>query len=124
MEEETRCLWANPGIRCVIFGGEALKPGKIKPWKEKYPKTQFINMYGITETTVHVTYKEITAAEIEMNSACIGKPIPTLNTYVMDRYQRLLPIGIAGEICVGGEGVGRGYVNRPELAAEKFIKHP
>ncbi len=111
-------------IRYVIFGGEALKPLMLKEWRLKYPGTKLINMYGITETTVHVTYKEITAGEIEQNISNIGKPIPTLTTYVMDRKQRLLPIGAVGELYVGGDGVGRGYLNRPELTAEKFIPNP
>ncbi len=107
-------------LKYVIFGGEALKPGKIKEWKSRYPDTRLINMYGITETTVHVTYKEITAKEIEVNISNIGKPIPTLHVFVVARPLNLVPIGVPGELCVGGEGVGRGYLNRPELTAEKF----
>jgi len=111
-------------IRYVIFGGEALKPVMLKPWRNKYKDTKLINMYGITETTVHVTYKEITEQEIEMNVSNIGKPIPTLVTYVVDRNMKLLPPGIPGELLVGGAGVGRGYLNRPELTNEKFIENP
>ena len=81
-------------------------------------------MYGITETTVHVTYKEITEKEIDLNISNIGKPIPTLTTYIMDQKLRLLPIGAVGELCVGGDGVGRGYLNRPELTAERFVDNP
>ncbi len=81
-------------------------------------------MYGITETTVHVTYKEITDKEISSNISNIGKPIPTLTTYVMDKNMKLLPIGVPGELCVGGDGVGRGYLNRPELTAERFVTNP
>lgn len=111
-------------IRYVIFGGEALNPIKLKDWKEKYPTTQLINMYGITETTVHVTFKEITDHEIEHNISNIGKPIPTLTTYVMDANLKLLPIGVPGELCVGGDGVARGYLNRPELTEIKFLPNP
>jgi thioester reductase-like protein len=81
-------------------------------------------MYGITETTVHVTYKEITGEEINQNISNIGKPIPTLTTYIMDSAMRLLPIGVPGEICVGGEGVGRGYLGLPQLTKEKFVNNP
>ena len=81
-------------------------------------------MYGITETTVHVTYKEITDYEIEFNISNIGRPIPTLTTYIMDNHMGLLPVGVTGELCVGGEGVGRGYLNRPELTAERFVQNP
>lgn len=122
MDEELKKPGGELNLRYVIFGGEALKPTKLKEWKEKYPGTQLINMYGITETTVHATYKEITDREIKSNQSNIGKPIPTLTAYVMDKNQKLLPIGIAGELCVGGKGVCRGYLNKPELTREKFVK--
>ncbi|MCP5052159.1 MAG: AMP-binding protein, partial [bacterium] len=70
-------------LRYVIFGGEALKPVKLKEWAEKYPRVKLVNMFGITETTVHVTYKEIGPGEIQSNISNIGVPIPTLTTYVM-----------------------------------------
>jgi non-ribosomal peptide synthase protein (TIGR01720 family) len=105
----------------VIFGGEALNPGRLQEWQAAYPATQLINMYGITETTVHVTYKEITPGDIESAISNVGKPIPTLTVYLLDRYLKLVPPGAAGELCVGGDGVARGYLNRPELSAEKFI---
>jgi amino acid adenylation domain-containing protein/non-ribosomal peptide synthase protein (TIGR01720 family)/FkbM family methyltransferase len=111
-------------LRYVIFGGEALNPGKLKEWQEAYPAARLINMYGITETTVHVTLKEITAKEIEVQISNIGQVLPTLNAYVMDRTLRLLPFGIAGELCIGGHGVARGYLNRPELTGEKFVDNP
>ncbi len=116
----------NPNLRLkyVIFGGEALKPGMLKVWKSIYPNTKLINMYGITETTVHVTYKEITGVEIESNISNIGKPIPTSKTYIMDEKQNILPVGLAGELCVGGDGVARGYLNRDELTNIKFIENP
>ncbi len=114
----------NLCLRYIIFGGEALKPIMLKEYNEIYPMVKLVNMYGITETTVHVTYKEITKDDIKLNASNIGKPIPTLTTYVVDRNVKLLPIGVPGELCVGGEGVGRGYINRPELTDEKFIDNP
>ena len=80
-------------------------------------------MYGITETTVHVTFKEITDIEINAGISNIGKPIPTLTAYIMDKNMKLLPIGVPGELCVGGAGVGRGYLHNKELTEEKFIKN-
>jgi len=111
-------------IRYIIFGGEALKPANLKGWRERYPETRLINMYGITETTVHVTYKEITEREIRFNSGNIGKAIPTLNCYIMDNNLHLLPTGVPGELCIGGKGVGKGYLNRVELTKEKFVENP
>ncbi|MBR2564034.1 MAG: amino acid adenylation domain-containing protein, partial [Paenibacillus sp.] len=114
----------NLQIRNVIFGGEALSPLLLKGFKTKYPETKLINMYGITETTVHVTYKEITWVEIEAAKSNIGKPIPTLSVYVLDENRRPVPIGVAGEMYVAGEGLARGYLNRPDLTAEKFVDSP
>jgi amino acid adenylation domain-containing protein/non-ribosomal peptide synthase protein (TIGR01720 family) len=111
-------------LRYVIFGGESLRPGKLKNWLKKYPETKLINMYGITETTVHVTFKEITPLEIDQNVSNIGRPLPTLTAYIMDQQLKLQPIGVAGELCVGGAGVGRGYFKQPQLTAEKFILNP
>ncbi len=111
-------------IRYVTFGGEALKPGLLREWHHKYPKVKLINMYGITETTVHVTFKEIGDYEIEHNISNIGRPIPTLRTYIMDPSLKLLPVGVPGEICVGGDGVARGYLGLKEKTAERFVPNP
>ncbi len=114
----------NYVLRYVIFGGEALMPLKLKEWHERYPDVKLINMYGITETTVHVTYKEIGDYEIEHNISNIGKPIPTLTAYVVDRDLNLAAPGVAGELCVGGDGVCRGYLDREDLTNEKFVESP
>ncbi len=124
INEEMQFSDRELNLRYIIFGGETLKPAMLKDWRVKYPNTKLINMYGITETTVHVTFKEITEDEIELNLSNIGKPIPTLTTYIMDQHLRVQPIGIPGELCVGGEGVGRGYLNKPDLTAVKFCKNP
>ncbi|MFC0516356.1 amino acid adenylation domain-containing protein, partial [Mucilaginibacter angelicae] len=111
-------------LRYVIFGGEALSAPMLSEWYKRYPEIQLVNMYGITETTVHVTYKSIGWSEIASNSAGIGVPIPTLSCYVLDERQQLQPLGVPGELYVGGAGVARGYLNREELSAEKFIASP
>ncbi|HBP38288.1 MAG TPA: non-ribosomal peptide synthetase [Clostridiales bacterium] len=111
-------------LRTVIFGGEALKPVLLKPFRERYADTKLINMYGITETTVHVTYLDLSEDDIEKNICNVGRPIPTNRVYILDKHLNPLPIGIPGEICVGGAGVGRGYLNNPELTAEKFVPDP
>jgi amino acid adenylation domain-containing protein/non-ribosomal peptide synthase protein (TIGR01720 family) len=107
-------------LRYVIFGGDVLNPAKLNQWKEKYRETALINMFGITETTVHVTFKKLEDEDTRLNISNIGRPLPTLNTYVMDNGLNLVPIRTAGEICVEGEGVGRGYLNRPGLTQKKF----
>ncbi|MFY0632140.1 MAG: AMP-binding protein, partial [Flavobacteriaceae bacterium] len=111
-------------VRYVIFGGEALSPSMLKGWKERYDQTRFINMYGITETTVHVTYKEIGAEEILSNVSNIGVPIPTLGCFILDDSMNLLPRGIKGELYVIGSGLARGYLNLPELTEARFPKNP
>ncbi|MEM7187349.1 MAG: amino acid adenylation domain-containing protein, partial [Bacteroidota bacterium] len=109
------------GIRYIIFGGEKLKPAQLKGWNDRYPNCKLINMYGITETTVHVTYKEITHREIESGVSNIGIPIPTLGSIILDPDQKLVPKNVAGELYIYGGGVARGYLNRDELTADRFI---
>jgi amino acid adenylation domain-containing protein len=114
-------------LRLVIFGGEALDFQTLKPWFERHGDRhpQLVNMYGITETTVHVTYRPITAADLPgSGNSLIGVQIPDLELYVLDRSWNPVPIGVPGELCVGGAGVGRGYLKRPELTAERFIPNP
>lgn len=111
-------------IRYVIFGGEKLNPAKLGAVKKRYPNTRFVNMYGITETTVHVTYKEITEEDIAQGFSNIGQPIPTLKVFIFDEHMQLVPVGEVGELCVGGVGVARGYLNRNKLTNERFISNP
>ncbi|MCF3650812.1 non-ribosomal peptide synthetase [Synoicihabitans lomoniglobus] len=111
-------------LRLVIFGGEALAPLHLRDFAAAYPDVDLINMYGITETTVHVTYHRITPDDIAENRPIIGRPIPTTTTLIMDERSQLVPLGVPGEICVGGEGLARGYLRREELTREKFIAHP
>jgi len=110
-------------IRYVIFGGEALNPGKLKEWHDNNPQCKIVNMYGITETTVHVTYKSIRKEEIASGISNIGTAIPTLSVYVRNGNE-LCGIGVPGELYVAGAGVARGYLNHKELTYEKFIEDP
>jgi amino acid adenylation domain-containing protein len=114
-------------LRLVIFGGEALDFRVLRPWLDRHGdrRPRLVNMYGITETTVHVTYRPITAADLSgSRDSLIGVKIPDLEVYVLDQNQNPVPIGVPGELCVGGAGVGRGYLKRPELTAERFIPNP
>ena len=113
-------------LRYVIFGGEALDIQNLKPWFERHGdrSPQLVNMYGITETTVHVTYRPINLADTESQSSVIGCAIPDLQLYILDRYLQPVPVGVMGEMYVGGAGLARGYLNRPELTATRFINSP
>jgi amino acid adenylation domain-containing protein/non-ribosomal peptide synthase protein (TIGR01720 family) len=133
MQVEERFSEARPlapqslALRSVIFGGEALNIQSLQPWWEHHPdhSPRLINMYGITETTVHVTYRPLAEADLHLSTgSSIGSPIPDLSAYVLDRHLQLVPVGVPGELYVGGAGLARGYLNRPDLTAERFIPHP
>jgi amino acid adenylation domain-containing protein/non-ribosomal peptide synthase protein (TIGR01720 family) len=114
-------------LRWVVFGGEALDPGTLAPWTRRFGVEQpaLVNMYGITETTVHVTYRRLRSEDVEGDArSVIGAPLPDLELHVLDSSLRPVPVGVVGELHVGGAGLARGYLNRPELTAERFIPHP
>jgi len=114
-------------LRTVIFGGEALDPASLRSWVERRgdERPLLVNMYGITETTVHVTYRVIRRADVLAGSASpIGVPIPDLSVQLLDERGRMVPIGVVGEMYVGGAGVARGYLGRPGLTAVRFIPDP
>jgi amino acid adenylation domain-containing protein len=114
-------------LRLVIFGGEALELASLRPWFERHGdhRPQLVNMYGITETTVHVTYRPLSKQDCGgAPGSLVGRPIPDLRLYVLEPSGQPAPPGVPGEICVGGAGVARGYWNRPELTAERFVADP
>jgi amino acid adenylation domain-containing protein len=123
--EETLGVSRNLSLRYVIFGGEALDMSTLKPWFDRHGDQQprLVNMYGITETTVHVTYRPLSAADVKSESV-VGVPIPDLQVYILDPYQAPVPVGVVGEIYVGGAGVARGYLKREELTGQKFLPDP
>ncbi|MET3381408.1 amino acid adenylation domain-containing protein [Variovorax paradoxus] len=110
-------------LRTVIFGGEALDPQRLRGWIEHRgdASPQLINMYGITETTVHVTWRRITAADVGEAHSPVGIAIPDLGLRVLDGQLNPVPLGVAGELYVSGAGLARGYLNRKGLTAERFI---
>ena len=118
---------AGLALRAVVFGGEALRPEDLRPWLARLGDCgpHLLNMYGITETTVHATIRAMTAADLDgSGGSLIGRPLADLSLHVADRAGNELPIGVPGEILVGGAGVARGYLGRPELTAERFVPDP
>lgn len=109
-------------LRLVIFGGEALEMQSLQPWFQRHgdQHPQLVNMYGITETTVHVTWRPLSSRDLRGGSV-IGIPIPDLQVYILDAALRPVPMGVPGELFVGGAGLARGYWQRPELTAGRFI---
>jgi amino acid adenylation domain-containing protein len=112
-------------LRFVIFGGEALEMASLGPWFDRHgdERPRLVNMYGITETTVHVTYRPLSRADLG-SASVVGVPIPDLQVHVLDRALAPSPLLVPGEIAVGGAGLARGYLNRPELTAERFVPDP
>ncbi|HYO13481.1 MAG TPA: amino acid adenylation domain-containing protein, partial [Thermoanaerobaculia bacterium] len=113
-------------LRLVIFGGEALEPRSLAPWWERHgeERPRLVNMYGITETTVHVTYRPLGKADLEAPGSPIGVPIPDLSLSVLNRRGEPVPVGVPGELHVGGAGLAWGYLGRPELTAARFVPDP
>jgi amino acid adenylation domain-containing protein/thioester reductase-like protein len=126
-DAQARAREEHLSLRLVIFGGEALEFRTLRPWvaRNGAKRPQLVNMYGITETTVHVTYRRLTEEDIESErGSLVGRPIPDLQVHLLDGRSQPVPIGVAGEIHVGGAGVARGYLNRRELTAERFVRDP
>ena len=115
-------------LRLVIFGGEALELQGLRLWFDRHGdrRPQLINMYGITETTVHVTYRPITRDDLDNGptGSPIGGSIPDLRVYLLDARLEPVPVGVVGEIYVGGPGLARGYLDDPALTASRFIPDP
>ncbi|MGI5163448.1 amino acid adenylation domain-containing protein [Spirillospora sp. CA-253888] len=121
----------NPGLdlalRHVVFGGEALELGRLDDWYSRHADDapRLVNMYGITETTVHVSYIALDRAyAATAPGSIIGVGIPDLKVYVLDDRLQPVPPGVVGELYVAGDGLARGYLNRAALTAERFVADP
>jgi amino acid adenylation domain-containing protein len=111
-------------LRYLLVGGETLEPQWVRQVLSQGKPQHFLHVYGPTESTTFTTYYEIAQlADTDMNIP-IGRPIANTQVYLLDRYHQPVPIGIPGEICIGGEGLAWGYLNRPDITAEKFIAYP
>lgn len=114
-------------LRAVVFGGEALNLSELQGWVARHgdESVALVNMYGITETTVHVTYRRLFAQDIANNhGSLIGRAISDLKVYVLDAQLQPVPVGTSGEMYVGGRGVSRGYLHQAELTDSRFINDP
>ncbi|MGN9822086.1 amino acid adenylation domain-containing protein, partial [Streptomyces sp. SD11] len=114
-------------LRFVVFGGDALQQAHVTRWagRRGLDTPALVNMYGITETTVHVTHHRIDAADLDADlKVPIGLPLPGWQVYVLDEHLRPAPVGVPGELYIGGAGVARGYGGRPALTAERFVADP
>ncbi|WP_338932444.1 amino acid adenylation domain-containing protein [Streptomyces netropsis] len=113
-------------LRWVIFGGEALRPARLRSWYRRHGDASptLVNMYGITETTVHTTRLDLGAAHCEDPGSPVGTPLPGTRLYVLDDRLRPVPPGVAGELYVGGPGVAGRYLGRPGLTAQRFVADP
>jgi amino acid adenylation domain-containing protein len=113
---------ADIGLRHILLSGERLEPGHLTDWAAMGdPRTRLANLYGITETSVLTTYREI--ADLDARQA-LGDPLPGTEIRLLDQNGLPVPQGSPGEICVGGPSIARGYLNRPSLTAQRFVPHP
>ena len=112
-------------LEAVVFGGEALEPQRLRGWLERHPGSpRLINMYGITETTVHASFREIVAGDADSTASPIGVPLAQLAFFVLDGWLRPVPVGVLGELYVAGSALAYGYVGRAALSASRFVACP
>lgn len=114
----------RPHFRYVIFAGEALNPQMLLDWKKEFPDCRLINMYGITETTIYSTFKEIEEDELSSSVSNIGKSLANTSIKILNEDFAELPVGVSGEIFIAGTSISKGYLNRAELTEERFLTLP
>jgi amino acid adenylation domain-containing protein len=110
--------------KVFVIGGENLVAESLQLWRKSAPAMRLINEYGPTETVVGCCTYEVKADDPASGSVPIGRPIANTQLYILDRYLNPVPIGVIGELYIGGDGVARGYLNRPELNKERFLADP
>jgi amino acid adenylation domain-containing protein len=122
LAKENAAIFA--GIKNLLFGGEACDPGSVRAVLKAGPPSRLMHVYGPTETTTFATFYCVTSVLEDATTVPIGRPIADTRVYVLDSYLNPVPIGVPGEIYIGGAGVGHGYLNSPDLTAEKFVAAP
>ena len=111
-------------LRYVLFGGQAVSPAWVRAVLDNGPPQHLLHVYGPTETTTFATSYEVTALAAEAVTVPIGRPIANTTAYVLDEYRKPVPVGVAGELYLGGDGVAREYLHRPELTTAAFVSNP
>lgn len=126
LDETDQASAAPLCLRLIVFGGELLPSQVLEGWVARHGDKApvLVNMYGITETTVHATFKQLGRAHLGRVGVPIGQPIPDLRLHLLDAERRPVDDGVAGELYIEGPGVARGYLNQPKLTAERFIDLP
>ncbi|MDY7534219.1 amino acid adenylation domain-containing protein [Pseudomonas sp. Bout1] len=115
---------ALAGLRILLCGGERADPAAFRSLLAQAPALRLVHCYGPTETTTYATTYEVQTIAADAESVPIGRPISNTQIYLLDAYLQPVPLGVVGEICIGGHGVAKGYLNRPGLTAEKFVDDP
>ncbi|HLM54822.1 MAG TPA: amino acid adenylation domain-containing protein, partial [Pyrinomonadaceae bacterium] len=112
------------GLRHLLFGGEAVEPRWVREVLEKGRPGRLLHVYGPTETTTFATFEEVAGVGERAHTVPIGRPLTNVQIYLLDEHLRPVPVSVAGELCVGGSGLARGYLDRPALTAGRFIPDP
>ena len=115
---------ALAGLRILLCGGERADPAAFRSLLAQAPALRLVHCYGPTETTTYATTYEVRAIADDADSVPVGRPIANTQIHVLDAHLQPVPVGVTGEICIGGDGVALGYLNRPDLSAEKFVQDP
>ena len=118
-----------PSMRCIIIGGESVRRGPLEMWRSRIGnRVRLVNQYGPTEATVVATTCDLTgeagAHPIMSGETPIGRPVWNTRVFLLDDRQQPVPVGVRGEIYIGGAGLARGYLNRPDLTADRFVRDP
>lgn len=114
----------KPGVKQLIVGGESLRGQIVQNWRSHDPDARIVNEYGPTEATVGCCVYEVPNHNVASDELPIGRPISNVQLYIVDRYKQPVPIGVPGELYIGGHGLARGYLNQPELTRQTFIPNP
>ncbi|WP_028546570.1 non-ribosomal peptide synthetase [Paenibacillus taiwanensis] len=121
VDVNTACL---NDVRVILFGGERVSVAHVRKALQQIGPGKLKHAYGPSESTVYATWYDVNEVPEDAVNVPIGRPLSNTTLYIVDERNALQPIGVAGELCVGGEGLVRGYLNRPDLTAEKFVQNP